>query len=596
MKKLVSFVLLLLFSFVSKAQLNYNFSTASGTFTLLSGDVLAPLVAAYSPTKTLLDESFANNIPLGFSFQYNGINYTNIHLNVNGFASLGTPFLSGTTSNPSYEINELRSISGMKATVRPILAPFWDNLLANTANDITYKTTGTSPNRVFTSQWKNMIWQDGTSAITFQLKLYETTNIVEFIYRSEAGSGIATKSASIGITSENTQMVLADHDSTNFIALINASPKAIIDRISEVETIDTKPRTGQIFRFTPKTCMPPSGVFVQDYSTSNATIKWTATEGTSNYEYAISNIDVQPVAGTVSNLTSLTFSNLAPNTNYFFFIKNACGSLWKKLSFKTTVMVTLPYLESFENAIDKSLPVNMTAQNNSNTFADIFWQTTDLLLPATGTKMAINGSPITASKSWLFTPSFSFIAGRTYELTYKISATGSAGTLTVKYGQKAGESAATVLIGTNAAISNTSYSIKTFTFIPTNSGEHTLGFQYASGVNNQLILLDDIALKLLPSAVQLADGERKASAEIQEEFTVGLYPNPSEKEVFLKVKNPIETTIKVFTMTGSELVISTQIMNDSEIKIIPNQLINQGIYLVNVITNTETRILKWVVF
>ena len=596
MKKLVPFVLLSLFSFVSKAQLNYNFSTSSGTFTLLSGDVAAPLVAAYSPSKTLLDESFANNIPLGFSFQYNGVNYTTIHLNVNGFASLGTPSLSGTTSNPSYEINELRSISGLKATVRPILAPFWDNLLANTANDITYKTTGTSPNRVFTSQWKNMIWQDGTSAISFQLKLYETTNIVEFVYRSEAGSGVAVKSASIGITSENTQMVLADHDSTNFIALINASARAIIDRISEVETIDTKPRTGQIFRFTPKTCMPPSGLMVQDYSTSTATIKWTPTEGTSNYEYAISNIDVQPVAGTVSNLNQLTFSNLAPNTNYFFFIKSACGSLWKKLSFRTTVMVTLPYLESFEDAIDKSLPVNMTAQNNSNTFADIFWQTTDLLLPATGTKMAINGSPFAASKSWLFTPSFSFIAGRTYELTYKISATGSAGTLNVKYGQKAGESASTVLIGTNTAIANTTYSIKTYTFIPINSGEHILGFQYESGVNNQLILLDDIALKLLPSAVQLAEGERKASAEIQEEFTVGLYPNPSEKEVFLRVKKPMETTIKVFTMMGSELMISSQIMNDSEIKIVPNQPINQGIYLVNVITNIETRILKWVVF
>ena len=103
-------------------------------------------------------------------------------------------------------------------------------------------------------------------------------------------------------------------------------------------------------------------------------------------------------------------------------------------------------------------------------------------------------------------------------------------------------------------------------------------------------------MKLLPSTVQLAESERNKSTEIQEEFTVGLYPNPSEKEVFLKVKNPRETTIKVFTMTGSELSITSQIMNDSEIKITPTQPINQGIYLVNVITNTETRILKWVVY
>ena len=596
MKKILYFVWLSLFSYISKAQLNYNFSTATGTFTLLSGDVVAPLVAAYSPTKSLLDESFANDIPLGFNFQYNGINYTTIHLNVNGFASLGTPFLSSIT-DPTYEVNELRSFSGLKATIRPILAPLWDNLLVNSDNDITYKTSGTAPNRVFISQWKNMIWQDGTSAISFQLKLYEITNIVEFTYRSEAGSGLIAKSASIGITSENTQMVLADHDSTNFIALINASPKAIIDRIKETETINVKPRTGQIFRFTPKICMPPSGIILQDYSTSTATIKWTPTQGTSNYEYAISNIDVQPLAGTVSNLTSLTFNNLAPNTDYFFFIKNACGNIWKKLSFKTTILAVLPYNESFEDAFDKSLPSNMTAANNSNVFADIFWQTTDLLPPATGMKMAINGSPFTTSKSWLFTPSFNFIAGRTYELTYKISATGSAGTMSVKYGRKAGESAMVEAIGTNSTISNTSYSTKTFTFSPTNSGEHTLGFGYESGINNQLILLDDIALKLLPSAVQSIASERTINAESkEEELVVILYPNPSEKEVFLKVKKPLETTIKVFTMNGSELSITSQVMNDTEIKIIPNQPINQGIYLVNIITDNETRILKWMVY
>lgn len=596
MKKILYFVWLSLFSYISKAQLNYNFSTATGTFTLLSGDVVAPLVAAYSPTKSLLDESFANNIPLGFNFQYNGINYTTIHLNVNGFASLGTPF-SSSTNDPTYEVNELRSVSGLKATIRPILAPLWDNLLVNSDNDITYKTSGTAPNQVFISQWKNMIWQDGTSAISFQLKLYETTNIIEFIYRSEAGSGLIAKSASIGITSENTQTVLADHDSTNFIALINASPKAIIDRIKETETINVKPRTGQIFRFTPKICMPPSGIILQDYSTSTATIKWTPTQGTSNYEYAISNIDVQPLAGTVSNLTSLTFNNLAPNTDYFFFIKNACGNIWKKLSFKTTILAVLPYNESFEDAFDKSLPSNMTAANNSNIFADIFWQTTDLLPPATGMKMAINGSPFTTSKSWLFTPSFGFIAGRTYELTYKISATGSAGTMSVKYGRKAGESAMVEAIGTNSTISNTSYSTKTFTFSPTNSGEHTLGFGYESGINNQLILLDDIALKLLPSAVQSIASERTINAESkEEELVVILYPNPSEKEVFLKVKKPLETTIRVFTMNGSELSITSQVMNDTEIKIIPNQSINQGIYLVNIITDNETRILKWMVY
>ncbi|MBK8393238.1 MAG: hypothetical protein IPL23_29915 [Saprospiraceae bacterium] len=62
---------------------------------------------------------------------------------------------------------------------------FWDDLQLTDASNLTYKTEGVAPNRVFTAQWKNIIWQNGGSAaISFQLKLNETSNIVSFHYKS----------------------------------------------------------------------------------------------------------------------------------------------------------------------------------------------------------------------------------------------------------------------------------------------------------------------------------------------------------------------------------------------------------------------------
>ena len=110
-------------------QTDYTFSSQSGAYTSLINPISAILVPAHVGTRTTLDESFANNISLGFAFQYNGINYSNIHLNANGFASLGAVFLASTATNPNYDVNELRGAAGFKGAIRPILAPFWDNLL-----------------------------------------------------------------------------------------------------------------------------------------------------------------------------------------------------------------------------------------------------------------------------------------------------------------------------------------------------------------------------------------------------------------------------------------------------------------------------------
>lgn len=677
MKKLLIFLTMLLSGYFSKAQINYSLQAPVGTYNLLAGGATATLVEAYPGTKTNLDESFANNIPLGFTFQYNGVNYTQIHLNANGFASLGSAFLSSSTLNPSYDVNDLRSGNGYKGTARPILAPFWDDLQLTSTNGITYKTDNAAPNRIFTVQWANVAWQGGAAAISFQIKLYEGTNLVEFIYQNEAAAGGSNKSASIGITSQ-TNNVNVELDSLHFLSLNATTAMATASSVTETETINTKPANGQIFRFTPNVCMPPAGIILTSCGTSQANLTWTALQGASNYVYALSNIDTQPFAGTTSAGTSANFNSLSPNTYYYFYIKTACGSVWNRFKFKTSVIANLPYTESFESTLENRIPDNMTSQAYSSSFADIFWQTTNLLNAAQGgSKAAINGSPFAQAKNWLYTPAFNLIAGAEYELIYKSSTTGATHNLEVKYGKMTGEAEMLNSIYTNNVITNTAYEAKSFKFTPTVSGEYYIGFNYKAQVSNHLFLLDEIELKptgVLPVSLAFFKAKLQNNQEVKLTwqtknelnashfmversvdglvfenlgrtnckgtgtgntdydyydrnplpntsyyrlkqfdkdgkaansnietiktttlFATSLYPNPSNKEVFIKIENTADVTVRVFNMAGQDISVKLDVLSKNEIKIIPTQALTAGVYLVNISSKTSTMILKWMV-
>ena len=86
-----------------------------------------------------------------------------------------------------------------------ILAPWWDDLYFIAAgSDMYYETTGTAPNRIFTIEWYKAIYVKTPVAsddtYTFQIKLHESTNEIEFINGPVSASDTNNdSSASIGI-------------------------------------------------------------------------------------------------------------------------------------------------------------------------------------------------------------------------------------------------------------------------------------------------------------------------------------------------------------------------------------------------------------
>ena len=193
--------------------LNYTPTTATnvaGTYT-----DLGTTGTAIATANTDDDNSAAQAI--GFTFNFNGTAFTQFVLNTNGLLRLGSAGPSSVAAFPPFaQTPELGPISGTNAADINLIAPFNLDLGPGTAGGTEYRvvTTGTAPNRVCTIQWKNVADkpQAASSTVTtviatqldnfsFQVKLYETTNNVEFVYgTATASTGVSNaKYAAVGI-------------------------------------------------------------------------------------------------------------------------------------------------------------------------------------------------------------------------------------------------------------------------------------------------------------------------------------------------------------------------------------------------------------
>ena len=153
----------------------------------------APYVPLVYPAATLStatgDDVAQSAIPIGFTFNYLGTNYTAIGLNTNGVASFDVAMSNtGTNSN-------LYTATAPQTS----LAPWWDDLWSDT---VLYQLQGVPGSQTFTIQWTNSLsyFQTATQRLNFQVILHEGTNEIEFAYGNVvAGTMNNAESASIGI-------------------------------------------------------------------------------------------------------------------------------------------------------------------------------------------------------------------------------------------------------------------------------------------------------------------------------------------------------------------------------------------------------------
>ncbi|MFN8777152.1 MAG: GEVED domain-containing protein, partial [Flavobacteriales bacterium] len=220
----------------AQAQISdYSFTPTTGTYTEIPSGAPAVDLASVRADGNL---SAAQSI--GFSFVLDGVPYTTFRMSSNGFITLGT-------GGPGGSANANNLAAGTNPA-RPYIAPLWDDLDGNVTGSVArYITTGTAPNRVLTVEWRNWQWNWSAigNTISFQCMLFETTNVIEFIYRQEAGAvNNTTSGASIGISGVST-------GAGNYLSLNGTGASPTASSTTETNNLNTKPATGQIYRFTP---------------------------------------------------------------------------------------------------------------------------------------------------------------------------------------------------------------------------------------------------------------------------------------------------------------------------------------------------------
>ncbi|WP_216629378.1 immunoglobulin domain-containing protein, partial [Taibaiella lutea] len=205
----------------------YGFTAVAGTYATITGTSFTPVQGD--------DNCSTTTIPLNFTFNFCGVNYTSVRAGSNGY-------LTFSTGSASTAFNDASSFG----TIKPALMWLWDDLDGATGQAV-YTTTGAAPNRVFTFQFKNWEWNWSTTGpnISCQVKLYETTNVIEYIYNQESqpGNPSGSSGASIGIVDG-----LA---TPTYLSLNNATPTPTASSTTFTTGIATKPATGQIYRWTP---------------------------------------------------------------------------------------------------------------------------------------------------------------------------------------------------------------------------------------------------------------------------------------------------------------------------------------------------------
>ena len=179
---------LALLPFAAHAQLGYPAASAVNVASTYTD--LAATGTAIATANTDDANSAAQSI--GFTFAYNGTSFTQFVLNTNGFIKLGAtaPSAVDLFLPESMTATQIDPFESTNAADVNIVAPFNFDLTAGTAvggTEYRVANTGTAPNRVCIIQWKNVAdktlsYDQQYGSINFQVKLYETSGNIEFVY------------------------------------------------------------------------------------------------------------------------------------------------------------------------------------------------------------------------------------------------------------------------------------------------------------------------------------------------------------------------------------------------------------------------------
>ena len=208
---LYAFSLFLLLSVSpARAQIStyYTFSQATETYTAITGGTALG--------SGMLDDYNYSGITIPFTFNFNGVNYTSLNVNTNGYVTLGA------TLPPVDVYGPISNATGYSGAI----CALGRDLQGLATGEIRYQTLGTSPTRVFVVQWKDFRKYNATGdQFNFQIKMYESTGVIKLTYGTFV-SNATNAFPQVGLRGSTNTEFKNRQTSTNWVSTVNGVANA----------------------------------------------------------------------------------------------------------------------------------------------------------------------------------------------------------------------------------------------------------------------------------------------------------------------------------------------------------------------------------
>lgn len=313
---MIVFALFANMSVQGQSTANYAFST-SATGSLVT-DANSNAIDMTTGTTQLVaagtddGSSIVNSI--GFNFYGMGTFFNNFSANSNGAMALGNTAVgtSGTTNGGS--------------TTALFISPFGGDAQVNSTGKVHYKIVGAAPNRTLVVEWLNIELNYSSSSAdgTFQVRLYETSGVIEYVYGSMNVVSTFFTGPFIGFSSGSTAGTIASiTSSTNTVATTGTSYNANTYAVGAIDLNSVSDGSRRVYRFTPTVpASGPSALICSGVTTSATTLNWTAAASTTNaVRYIVLNstnggTTYNFVANVAIGTNTYVATGLTPGTTY----------------------------------------------------------------------------------------------------------------------------------------------------------------------------------------------------------------------------------------------------------------------------------------
>ncbi|WP_372474294.1 T9SS type A sorting domain-containing protein [Capnocytophaga sp. ARDL2] len=231
---------------------NYSFTQNVGTYTELTNPTV---LATASSTDDLENTAYTTTLP--FVFNFNGVDYTTIHVYAAGYVSFGTESILGTY----YQYKPLTQDTAHEG----IIAVCNEKLVGlnndGKVGEISYKVEGVAPNREFVIQWKDftryrfMGYDTDRYELNFQLRLQENQNVIKKVYQATAVGNPSVEFITVGLRG-TTSADFAVRESSTGVWSATTAGETKYKTISI--TPSTLPQSGLTYTWTPSGISTPT--------------------------------------------------------------------------------------------------------------------------------------------------------------------------------------------------------------------------------------------------------------------------------------------------------------------------------------------------